>query len=108
MKIVLDPNAQIEQEMFIRQLKPQYSLGLDLFESNEYGKPTNRFGWLPVFAILGRYWQGKTLAEFQDMDDPGYEFALNVPLSHQEAPSEDFAPPSPGNFEMSKFRKDNQ
>lgn len=83
MQVITDYDTTITKDMSIRQLRrlPDGDVSLDGFT----GKPQNRFGWLPVYILLGPVWEGASIADyFESVGYMSMEFAVGVPESHME------------------------
>ena len=63
-----------------------------VFNSSEYsGKPINNLKWAKCKEVLGVFWQGKTVEEFNSGHSVKYEFVRGeISLSHLLSNYENF------------------
>jgi hypothetical protein len=76
----------ITEDLFFRPLSvlqtDSYS-DFIIFTNTYSGNPINHFKWIKAIDILGNYWIGKTISEFESGSTIQYEWATgNIPDSH--------------------------
>jgi hypothetical protein len=87
--VILEEDEIITADLYIRPLMfLDNDMGDRLYQTkNAYsGRPINNFKWTEVLNVLGDFWLGKTIEEFNQsnsFESPKYEFAYGkIPKSH--------------------------
>lgn len=73
---ITDTTTLISKELFIRPL--------DVFDDFLYDY-SNPLLWFPIYSVLDSHWENKTIEEFLSGTSFKYEFAINIPLEHQQS-----------------------